>query len=304
MLYFFYPKMKQLPLWHPAGKGGTETMKQKLLALLGAGLLLILSACGTVAGSEPETPPASGGETYEITDLLGSELRATLEHRDTDLPVAVVYSFYGEGGGSSSPLYGEEAVNAVLDGILQLKVTGTTDEYADDYSSGYAFYRADGSFAGSISFNMNHLESGGRVYTVEDPNNAFPGVAFPGEGRFDALYPNGPAGVAAFFDRCQTETPVSLTVLLPEREPIVITDRETLNRMLSTVCYMSIGTGWAYEGDLSVAVTLTFAMADGTTCALSFADDQFLYEYPAPLGMWGFYTSDYNQLQFALDELG
>ena len=273
---------------------------KKLLCILIAMVFLCAFLCGCSA-PQTENSPASTDKPVDkdilITDVLSEGMQKIYAERDTSLPAAVIYSFYGEGGVESYPAYGEDAVNAVLDAVLQIQITGETDVYADDNSSGYSFIGADGETLGSISFNSGNLEANGKVYTVEN-TVALSGVRFPAEGNFACLASDSPdPKVKEFFEKCDSGMPASATISITGKENKEITDAETIAELVDQLYYVDFTFAFEYaEYDADVYV-LTFGMADGTDYSFTFSDYAYIYEFPQPIGKWSYCFDSFDELE-------
>ncbi len=225
----------------------------------------------------------------QIMDVLEDDMREIYESRDTALPAAVIYIFQGNGVHVESPLYGDDDINAVLDAIAQIIITGETDITVADSDSCYVFINADGTEAGSVSFNGKFLERGDKKYEIENME-ALAAINFPAETDRDTLTQGGPdPEMYEFLERCKTEKPASVKVVRDGSE-YEITESGAIREAVDAL--YSIGfTMYALQGaePPSTTFTATFVMNDGWEYSLMLYDDNYyIYEYPEPLGIWSF----------------
>jgi len=223
-------------------------------------------------------------------DVLGDDMLAIYESRGTKLPAAVIYIFQGDGVRVESPLYGDDDVNAVLDAIAEITVTGETDRTVADSDTSYTFLNADGTEAGSISFNGDYLDCGGKKYEI-DNTKALGKIDFPAETDRDMLTLDGPdPKMYEFLERCKTEEPAGVSVVKDGSEQ-KITDAETIDKAVDALYSINF-VMFAFQGteEPSTQFTVTFIMQDGEKYSLMFYDDYYVYEYPQPLGLWSFCT--------------
>ena len=254
--------------------------------------VLLLALCaGCSAKANTPKDGDEGGAAASLMDVLGGDMLALYENRDKKLPAAVIRIFQGNGVRVESPLYGKDDVNAVLDAIAGITITGETDMTVADSDTSYVFLNADGTEAGNISFNGDFLACGGKKYEVEN-TKALAKIDFPAETDRDTLTIDGPdPRMYEFLERCGTEEPASVKVV---RDGIgsVITEPGTIREAVDAL--YSIGfTMYALQGTGPPATTLTavFVMNDGWEYSLTLYDDNiYVYEYPEPLGAWSFYT--------------
>ena len=80
--------------------------KTYLLRLMLCLLLFALPLCGCKSA----TPAATDTPLFELNDTL----RAMDARIKADPPVAISYTFHGEGDGGTSPLYGADALFALF----------------------------------------------------------------------------------------------------------------------------------------------------------------------------------------------
>lgn len=266
--------------------------------------LTLLAGCSAENNTPQDTATKNGGNSGTVTsimDVLGDDMLAVYENRDTKLPAAVVYIFQGDGVRVESPLYGDGCVNAALDTIAEITITGETDMTVTDNDSGYYFINADGTEAGSISFNGKFLECGDKKYEVKNME-ALAAIDFPAETDRDTLTLDGPdPKMYELLERCKTEEPVCVKVVRDgsERE---ITDAETIADAVNSLYSVNL-VMFAFQGaeEPSTKLTAAFIMQDGAEYSLTFYDDNYyIYEYPEPLGMWSFCT---NGAEFFIEAL-
>ncbi len=270
-------------------------MKRIFATITAAMMTLSLLAGCSAAINKPEGTEATGGDKVDaatsIMDVLGDDMLAIYENRDRALPAAVIYVYQGDGERVESPLYGDDDVNAVLDAIAEITVTDETDMTVTDNDSGYYFINADGTEAGSISFNGEFLDCGDRKYEV-DGKNALAAIDFPAETERDALTLDGPdPKMYEFLERCKTEKPISAKVIRDGSEHEK-TDAAVIEEAIDALYAVGLDM-YALQGTEppSTTLTVTFVMSDGAEYSLTFYDDSvYVYEYPEPLGVWSFYT--------------
>lgn len=256
-------------------------------------MLSLLAGCSEVIDKPQDATKGVGksGAEASIMDVLDDDVLAIYENRDTALPAAVIYIYQGDGVRLESPLYGDGDVNAVLDAIAQITITGETDITITDNDSSYTFINVDGTEAGSVSFNGKFLDCGDKKYEV-DGKNALAAIDFPAETDRDALTLDSPdPKMYEFLERCKTEEPVRVKVVQDNSE-WEITDAESASEAVDAL--YSIGlVMYALQGAEPPSTTFiaTFVMNDGAEYSLTFYDDSvYVYEYPQPLGVWSFYT--------------
>ena len=272
-------------------------MKRIFTRIVAAAMTLVLLAGCSAVGKKPHDT-ASGS----IMDVLDDDMLTVYENRDTKLPTAVIYIFQGNGVRVESPLYGDEAVNAVLDAIAEITVTGETDMTVSDSDSSYTFINVDGTAAGKVSFNGKFLDCGDKKYEV-DGKKALSAIDFPAETDRDTLTLDGPdPKMYEFLEKCKTEEPASIKVVYDGNE-YEITEPSTIREAVDAL--YSIGfVMYALQGTEPPVTTLTatFVMSDGWEYSLSFYDDSvYVYEYPEPLGAWSFYTDGAKHFMEALE---
>lgn len=254
-------------------------------------VLLIVSCVGCSAKSGTPKGGDEGGAAASIMDVLDEDMLAIYENRDTKLPAAVIYRFQGNGVHVESPLYGNDDVNAALDAIAEITVTGETDITVADSDTSYTFLNEDGMEAGSISFNGSYLECSGKKYAIKN-TKALAKLDFPAETDRDMLTLDAPDPLMQeFLKRCKTEEPVSIKVVC-EDGAWEITDSEVIGKTIDALYSIGLCT-YALQGSEPSAATrtVTFVMNDGWEYSLTLHDDSiYVYEYPEPLGAWSFYT--------------
>jgi len=255
--------------------------------------LLLLAGCSAVIDKPQDATKGGGksGAAASIMEVLDDDMLAIYENRDTALPAAVIYIYQGDGVRVESPLYGDDDVNAVLDAIAQITITGETDMTVADSDSSYTFINADGTEAGSISFNADFLECGDKKYEL-DGTDALAKIDFPAETTRDALTLDGPdPKMYEFLERCKTEKPISAKVIRDGSEHEK-TDAAVIEEAIDALYAVGLDM-YALQGTEppSTTLTVTFVMSDGAEYSLTFYDDSvYVYEYPEPLGVWSFYT--------------
>lgn len=255
--------------------------------------LLLLAGCSAVIDKPQDATKGGGksGAAASIMEVLDDDMLAIYENRDTALPAAVIYIYQGDGVRVESPLYGDDDVNAVLDAIAQITITGKTDMTVADSDSSYTFINADGTEAGSISFNADLLECGDKKYEL-DGTDALAKIDFPAETTRDALTLDGPdPKMYEFLERCKTEKPISAKVIRDGSEHEK-TDAAVIEEAIDALYAVGLDM-YALQGTEppSTTLTVTFVMSDGAEYSLTFYDDSvYVYEYPEPLGVWSFYT--------------
>ena len=287
-----------------------------LIACLAAAILALAFASGCASGSggqqgtseppepqtsapapEPTSGPIAGPTTgTPVLEVLNDDMKAIYANRDTQLPVAVEYWTAGEGGVTVWPAYGEQPVNQALDAIEDMVVTGETDMVADDDSEAYIFINEDGSIAGSVSFNMGNLEAGGKNYTVSG-SGGFTDLPFPPAFRFVDSYQAIPdPALLEFLERFETEDSIASMAVTANGETKTSTSEDAIIDAAETLLYSNVG--YAGETDRSGkdVFDLTFTMEDGTEYTFSFENGSYLYEFPAPIGTWSYYSSSFKDL--------
>lgn len=243
--------------------------------------------------SEPEPGPTAGTSALAVLD---DSMQAIYANRDTDLPVAVEYWTAGEGGMTAWPAYGEDAVNQALDAIEQMTITGQTDMVAEDYSEGYVFIGEDGSIAGSVSFNMGNLEAGGKIYTVSG-TGLFQDLPFPQAFRSVGAEEAIPdPALVEFLGRCEAGETVASVAVAVDGETKTTTSKDAITDAVNTFFYADIGYAGEPDGSGKDAFDLTFTMEDGTEYTFSFENGSYIYEFPAPIGAWSYYSSSFKDL--------
>ncbi|MGI5849158.1 MAG: hypothetical protein ACOX8Q_03680 [Christensenellales bacterium] len=255
--------------------------------------LALLAGCSAAINKLEGTETTGGGKVgtaASIMDVLDEDMRLIYENRDTALPAAVIYIYQGNGERVESPLYSEDDINAVLDAITEITITGKTDMTVADSDSCYTFINADGTEAGSVSFNGKFLDCGDKKYEIEN-KRALAAIDFPAETDRDTLTIDGPdPKMYEFLERCKTEEPVCVKVIRngSERE---ITDAETIDEAVNALYSVSLAM-FAFQGteEPSTRLTVSFIMQDGEEYNLTFYDDYYIFEYPQPLGVWSFCT--------------
>ena len=260
---------------------------KRVFATLAAAAAVFTLLAGCSAGSG--TPP--GGAADSVMEVLDADMLAIYDSRGTKLPAAVIYVFQGNGERVELPLYGSAEVNAVLDAIADLTVTGETEMTVADSDTSYIFLNADGTKAGSVSFNGRALDCGGKKYEV-DGWKGLAAIDFPAVTDRDTLTLDGPdPRMREFLARCKTEEPASIEVVRggSARE---ITNPETIRAAVDALYGIRFAS-YALQGaeTPSTSLTATFLLRDGWKYSLTFYDDDvYIYEYPQPLGTWSFYT--------------
>ena len=256
--------------------------------------LLLLAGRSAETDTRQDTVTKGGGNRDTVTyimDVLGDDMLAIYENRDTALPAAVSYIFQGNGVRVESPLFGEDDVSAILDAIAQITISGETDISIADSDSSYTFINADGTEAGSVSFNGDFLDCGDKKYEVGG-KKALATIDFPAETGRDMLTLDGPdPRMHEFLERCKTEELASIKFAHDGSES-EITESGAIREAVAAL--HSIGlTMYALRGaePPTAALTATFVMNDGWEYSLTFYDNSvYVYEYPEPLGVWSFYT--------------
>jgi len=270
-------------------------MKRVLTFVIASIMALSLFAgCSVKNNTSQDTTIINGGNsgtTTSIMDVLGDDMLAVYENRDTKLPAAVVYIFQGDGARVESPLYGDGCVNAALDAIAEITITGETDITVADSDSCYTFINADGTEAGSVSFNGKFLEFGDKKYEIKNME-ALVAIDFPAETDRGTLVIDGPdPKMYELLERCKTEEPVSIKVVRDASE-YEITESGSIREAVDALYSVGLAM-YALQGTEppSTTLTVTFVMNDGWEYSLTFYDDIiYIYEYPEPLGVWSFYT--------------
>lgn len=277
-------------------------MMRRIAALLTAFTTMLAM---TVGCSEKSGSMGTGGRGKDavssVMDVLDDDMLSIFENRDSALPVAIIYTFQGEGGRIDSPLYGEAAVNEALDAIAQITTVGETDITVTDNDSCYSFINADGSEAGSVSFNGGNLEAGGKKYEV-DNKKALAAIDFPAETMRDTLALDGPDPLLAeFLGKCESEKPVAIKVVV---DGIVheITDADTISECISVLYSIGLTSAWAGVQESETSLVATFVMEDGTEYSLTFYDGSvYIYEFPQPLGVWSYFA---DGAEYFIEALG
>jgi len=277
-------------------------MMRRIAALLTAFTTMLAM---TVGCSEKSGSMGTGGRGKDavssVMDVLDDDMLSIFENRDSALPVAIIYTFQGEGGRIDSPLYGEAAVNEALDAIAQITTVGETDITVTDNDSCYSFINADGSEAGSVSFNGGNLEAGGKKYEV-DNKKALAAIDFPAETMRDTLALDGPDPLLAeFLEKCESEKPVAIKVVV---DGIVheITDADTISECISVLYSIGLTSAWAGVQEPETSLVATFVMEDGTEYSLTFYDGSvYIYEFPQPLGVWSYFA---DGAEYFIEALG
>ena len=279
---------------------------RRIAALLTAFITMLAMTVGcSIKSDERHNGINTGGQkpigASSIMDVLGDDMLAIYENRDTALPVAIIYTFQGEGGRIDSPLYGEAAVNEALDAIAQITIVGETDITVTDNDSCYSFINADGSEAGSVSFNGGNLEAGGKKYEV-DNKKALAAIDFPAETMRDTLALDGPDPLLAeFLEKCESEKPAAIKVVV---DGIVheITDADTISECISVLYSIGLTSAWAGVQESEASLVATFVMEDGTEYSLTFYDGSiYIYEFPQPLGVWSYFA---DGAEYFIEALG
>ncbi len=273
----------------------------KYIALFVSVMLIVLCA-GCFAKANTPAGDGGSGAGSAVTEMLGDDMLAIYENRATKLPAAVIYVFQGDGVRVESPLYGDADVNAVLDAIAEITVTCETDRTVTDSDTSYTFLNADGTEAGSVSFNGDYLDCGGKKYEIGN-TKALGKIDFPAETDRDTLTLDGPdPRMYEFLERCKTEQPASVRVVRDGIES-VITDPETIEKAVDSLYSINF-VMYALRGTEPPATTLTaaFVMSDGWEYSVTLNDDGiYIYEYPEPLGAWSFYTDGAEYFTEALE---
>jgi len=277
-------------------------MMRRIAALLTAFTTMLAM---TVGCSEKSGSMGTGGRGKDavssVMDVLDDDMLSIFENRDSALPVAIIYTFQGEGGRIDSPLYGEAAVNEALDAIAQITTVGETDITVTDNDSCYSFINADGSEAGSVSFNGGNLEAGGKKYEV-DNKKALAAIDFPAETMRDTLALDGPDPLLAeFLGKCESEKPIAIKVVV---DGIVheITDADTISECISVLYSIGLTSAWAGVQESETSLVATFVMEDGTEYSLTFYDGSvYIYEFPQPLGVWSYFA---DGAEYFIEALG
>ena len=277
-------------------------MMRRIAALLTAFITMLAM---TVGCSEKSGSMGTGGRGKDavssVMDVLDDDMLSIFENRDSALPVAIIYTFQGEGGRIDSPLYGEASVNEALDAIAQITIVGETDITVTDNDSCYSFINADGSEAGSVSFNGGNLEAGGKKYEV-DNKKALAAIDFPAETMRDTLALDGPDPLLAeFLEKCESEKPAAIKVVV---DGIVheITDADTISECISVLYSIGLTSAWAGVQESETSLVATFVMEDGTEYSLTFYDGSvYIYEFPQPLGVWSYFA---DGAEYFIEALG
>lgn len=256
--------------------------------------LLLFAGCSAKANTSQDTVTKGVGNSGTVTsimDVLGDDMLAIYENRNTKLPAAVVYIFQGNGVRVESPLYGNNDINAVLDAIAKITISGETDMTVADNDSSYTFINADGTEAGRISFNADFLECGKKKYEIEG-DDALAAIEFPAETDRDALTLDGPdPKMYEFLERCKTEKPVSVKVTHDGSEWEIMYS-EAISEAVDALYSIDL-TMYALQGaePPTTTLTATFVMNDGWEYSFTLYDNVvYIYEYPKPLEVWSFYT--------------
>lgn len=272
--------------------------KTYLLRLM---LCLLLSAL-LLCGCKSAAPAATDTPLFELNDTL----RAMDARIKADPPVAISYTFHGEGDGGTSPLYGADAVEALYAALSAIRITGTTDVTATDSDVIYAFLYADGS-KDTILFNYGNLESEGQRYTVTG-RDGLGDLDFPAMGRYRSLTETHPdASVRAFDAAFYDAPPVSVTFTAEGAAPQTTGDAEAVEAAFSYLSSAELlfctadGPSFGPEGDGDRPMrTLTFAMADGSEYRFEFAGTNLVVEFPAPVGTQYYWLDNTADALFAL----
>ena len=280
-------------------------MKHKLVLLTALVMVLAIAAGCSTKSDGPHDGTETGGKNpagaASVMDVLDSDMLSIFENRNSALPVAIIYTFQGEGGRIDSPLYGEAAVNEALDAIAQITIVGETDIIVTDNDSCYSFINADGSEAGSVSFNGGNLAAGGKKYEV-DNKKALAAIDFPAETMRDTLALDGPDPLLAeFLGKCESEKPVAIKVVV---DGIVheITDADTISECISVLYSIGLTSAWAGVQEPETSLVATFVMEDGTEYSLTFYDGSvYIYEFPQPLGVWSYFA---DGAEYFIEALG
>ena len=243
--------------------------------------------------SEPPTSPVAG---QTVLAVLDDDMQAIYANRDTALPVAVEFFTAGEGGVTVFPAYGEEAVNQTLDAIAQIVITGETDMVAEDDSSAYIFIAEDGSTAGSVSFNMDNLTAGRKIYTVEN-TGALATLPFPAAFHTSSIFTAIPdPALVEFLARCEAGDAIASVTVTADGQSKTTAEKGAVEEAAFALLYADIGYAEEMPDTHVSAFDLTFAMEDGTEYRFSFADGFYIYEFPEPLGAWGYYNPAFKEL--------
>ena len=291
-----------------------------LIACLAAAILALAFASGCASGSggqqgtseppepqtsapapeptsEPTSGPIAGPATgTPVLEVLNDDMKAIYANRDTELPVAVKYWTAGEGGVTVWPAYGEQPVNQTLDAIEDMVVTGETEMVADDDSEAYAFINEDGSIAGTVSFNMGNLEAGGKIYTVSG-SGGFAALPFPPAFQFADSYKAIPdPALLEFLGRFEAEDAIASVAVTTNGETKTTTSEDAITDAAETLLYGNVGYAGEPDGSGKDVFDLTFTMEDGTEYTFSFENGSYLYEFPAPIGTWSYYSSSFKDL--------
>lgn len=257
--------------------------------------LSLLAGCPAAIDKPHETNAtddgSKSGAAISIMEVLDNDMLAIYENRDTALPAAVIYVYQGDGVRVESPLYEEDDVNAVLDALAQISITGETDMTVTDNDSSYTFINANGTEVGRVSFNGYFLDCGNKKYEL-DGANALAAIDFPADNERDALTLDGPdPKMYEFLERSKTEGPVRVKVVRDNSE-WEITDAESVSEAVDALYSIDL-VMYALQGAEPHLTTLTaaFVMSDGAEYSLNIYDDRiYVYEYPEPLGVWSFHT--------------
>ena len=280
---------------------------RRIAALLTAVIAMLAMTVGcSIKSDERHDGINTGGQkpigASSIMDVLGDDMLAIYENRDTALPAAVIYIYQGDGVRVESPLYGDDDVNAVLDAIAEITITGETDITVADSDSRYTFINADGTEAGSVSFNGKFLECGDKRYEIKNAE-ALAAIDFPAETDRGTLVIDGPdPKMYELLERCKTEEPVSIKVVRDASE-YEITESGSIREAVDALYSVGLAM-YALQGTKppSTTLTVTFVMNDGWEYSLTFYDDIiYIYEYPQPLGVWSFYTDGAEYFLEALE---
>lgn len=277
-------------------------------------LLLALTLCGGCAAADippqQDAPAATEGPAADVPAadapiaegtplfLFSDTLSAVRTRIEKNAPVAVFCRQFTEGGGTGSPLYGREAVDAVFAALAAVTVTGETDVTVADDDRYYAFLFADGT-EDAVGFNGGNLALNGRYYTVAN-TDALDAIAFPATGRDLSLTDTHPdpayrAFAAAFYE----DTPVRLAVALDGGEPVYFKDAEKVKEAFELLrhaelhsCYDDSPAPGADGMSDRPAVTLTFALADGTAFVYELAGRNLVVDFPEPLGTYWYWLGE------------
>lgn len=219
--------------------------------------------------------------------------------------MAASYAFYGVGGGSPSPLYGPEAVNAMLDALSQVRVMDESGLYYTDSDRVYSLIMADGSTVG-VCFNHDDLEWKGKTYTVTG-DEALRGLRFPAQGRSAWLVDNAPdAALMAFAAVCDDQPPQAVTVVNSKGERRTLTDRARIQNYLEAlgmielyICTESPSPGSDGRGDTPER-SVAFTLASGEEIVLAFSGRNYRYAFPQPVGLRYYWADDTADLLLSL----